>query len=156
ISHILATFVAKMNEYQAPGQKVPTHHHPEGVFTQSRVLPLLADLAWKHRDGTTVKAQGIAWLSHTTIDARDKLFAETGVCWTPMHDLFGWDPVKHTVLGFMHNSLRGHGDEHLRNFWGIGRKSYLKQQLKEEEKEEKFSESDATEASEELGALIEE
>ncbi|KAJ7020444.1 hypothetical protein C8F04DRAFT_875547, partial [Mycena alexandri] len=75
--------------------------------------------AWKHRDGTTVKAQGIAWLSHTTIDARDKLFAETGVCWTPMHDLFGWDPVKHTVLGFMHNSLRGHGDEHLRNFWGI-------------------------------------
>ncbi|KAJ7183718.1 hypothetical protein C8R46DRAFT_984939 [Mycena filopes] len=167
-----------------------THRHPEGILTQSRILPLLADLgairkiagflshsatmfcsfcllklkdierldheAWEHRSGDTVKAQGALWLTKTTIKARNAWSTLTGVRWTPMHDLVDWDPVQHTVLGFMHNSLEGHAAEQLRSYWGIGRQSALEKDIKEQEKEETFSESDTSEAGDDLASLEEE
>lgn len=44
ISHVLDSFVAKMNAYRASGQKLPTHRHLEGILVQSKVLPLIIDL----------------------------------------------------------------------------------------------------------------
>jgi hypothetical protein len=187
ISHILDAFVTKMNAFRAPGQKIPTHHHPEGVLVQLRILPLIADLGairkiagflshsatffcsfcliksaeiesldyetWTPRDGPTVKAQGRTWLfEKTTIKDREEWSTKTGVRWTPMHDISYWDPVKHCVLGFMHN-VEGKAEHHLRILWGIGRKYHAEEELKEQRKYEEFSESDASEASDELTFL---
>jgi hypothetical protein len=51
-----------------------------------------------------------------------------------MHNLFGWDPVEHTILGFMHNSLHGHAEHLLRMLWGIGRQGYVAKDLVEQRK----------------------
>lgn len=112
--------------------------------------------SWTYRDGATVKQQGRDWKAETTKTAKEELAKENGVRWTPMHNLFGWDPVEHTILGFMHNSLHGHAEHLLRMLWGIGRQGYVAKDLVEQRKEEQFSESDASEASEELPGLAEE
>ncbi len=38
-----------------------------------------------------------------------------------LHRLSYWDPVKHVMLGYMHNWLEGVLMQHLRVLWGIGR-----------------------------------
>ncbi|KAJ6499739.1 hypothetical protein C8R47DRAFT_1184162 [Mycena vitilis] len=152
ISHVLDSFVARLNAFKAPGKKVPTHRHPDGTVVQCCVVPLIADLGAIRKvagDGDTVKAQANTWLQKTTLVARNAWSTATGVRWTPTHDLTLWDPVKHTVL-------EGIAAHHLRMLWGISRKSGAALDLKEQEKEEKFSESDASEASEDLEGLTEE
>ncbi|KAJ7050075.1 hypothetical protein C8F01DRAFT_1264340 [Mycena amicta] len=75
----------------------------------------------------------------------------TGVRWTPMHDLLGWDPVKHVLLGWMHNWLEGVLNHHLRVRWGIGRQAYKKELAHFREREDRdddmYTESDVSEAS---------
>ncbi|KAJ6497971.1 hypothetical protein C8R47DRAFT_972276, partial [Mycena vitilis] len=187
ISHIFDSFVKAMNKYKAPGKLTVTHHHPEGVLVQSRVVPLLADLgairkvagflahnaiqfcsfcvlpitdidnldygSWTYRDGQTVKRQGREWKALIYIKDKDTKSKETGVRWTPVHDFWGWDPVAHIVLGFMHNSLEGLAEHHLRVLWGIGRHARIKQDLADQKKAEQFYESDASEASQDLDNL---
>ncbi|KAJ7122646.1 hypothetical protein C8R43DRAFT_1148250, partial [Mycena crocata] len=109
--------------------------------------------SWEYRDGATVKIQGEIWHNLTTITAKQEQAKETGVRWTPVHDLYLWDAVKYVLLGFMHNSIEGNAEHHLRALWGIGRQVQITKDLAEEEKEATFSESDASEASEDLPHL---
>lgn len=112
--------------------------------------------SWTLRDAATVKMQANVWRAKTTITAKAEWSKETGVKWTPMHNLAHWDPVKHVVLGFMHNSLEGIVEHHLRVYWGIGRTMHVAQDLAADDKEERFTESDASEAADELAGLEEE
>lgn len=76
---------------------------------------------WMPRDGIEVRNQAEEWKGAITVSAKEALAKKTGVRWTPLHDLPYWDPVKHVVLGFMHNFLEGVLQHQLRILWGIGR-----------------------------------
>lgn len=76
---------------------------------------------WESRDGIEVRQQAWQWKNLLTVTAKEKLSCETGVRWTPMHDLPYWNPVQHVVLGFMHNFLEGVLQYQLRVLWGVGR-----------------------------------
>ncbi|KAF8221802.1 hypothetical protein L208DRAFT_1325981, partial [Tricholoma matsutake] len=72
-----------------------------------------------HLYQTFGKSQGVfnpGW----TIKAKTAMTKETGVRWTPLHDLPYWDPVQYVILGFMHNFLEGILQYHLQVLWGIG------------------------------------
>ncbi|KAJ7243885.1 hypothetical protein B0H12DRAFT_1236244 [Mycena haematopus] len=77
--------------------------------------------SWILRDSQTVSAQAKAWHDEPAASKKEAEAKKTGVRWTPMHNIFGWDPVHHVILGFMHNWLEGVLMRHLRFLWGIGR-----------------------------------
>lgn len=72
------------------------------------------------RDGTEAKIAAQEWHDAPTKKARDALLREHGVRWTSLHLLDYRDPVKHTVLGLMHNWIEGVLQHHTRVFWGVG------------------------------------
>ncbi|KAJ6607789.1 hypothetical protein B0H10DRAFT_1817165 [Mycena sp. CBHHK59/15] len=84
--------------------------------------------SWELRDSQTVAVQARAWFHATTVKLKIELSKASGVCWSPMHDIPGWDPILHIVLGWMHNWLEGILMCHLCVYWGIG-------QPKKEEKD---------------------
>ncbi len=65
-----------------------------------------------------------------------------------------YDPVKHIVLGFMHNWLEGVLSDHLRIFWGIGRDQGHEKQVKEIEKDEQWETTDVDESADELQDIL--
>ncbi|PPR01986.1 hypothetical protein CVT24_011113 [Panaeolus cyanescens] len=72
------------------------------------------------RIGSEVIASATRWRNATTKKARNEIFARHGVRWSSLHLLHYRDPVKHTVLGVMHNWIEGVLQHHVRNRWGIG------------------------------------
>ncbi|KAF9043561.1 hypothetical protein BDZ89DRAFT_943643 [Hymenopellis radicata] len=111
---------------------------------------------WNARSGVEVREQAQVWLNLTTKSARTAHVAKTGVRWTALHRLPEWDPVKHLVLGFLHNWLEGILQHQLRRLWGIGRDAQTAQNLAELEKEETFTEEDIWESEDELEDLRQE
>jgi hypothetical protein len=109
--------------------------------------------SWVPRTGETVRQQAIAWKETETVQGKKDLFATNSVRWTPMHDLPNWNPVLHTILGFMHNVLEGILEDHLRNIWGLGRKKEVVKLIAEKQADEKFSDADTAEAWSELESL---
>lgn len=75
------------------------------------------------RNRNEVKEQAEKWRALRTKRARKDQFRETGVRWSPLHNLPYWDPVRHLVLGYMHNTLEGILQHHSRTKWGIGSKT---------------------------------
>ena len=112
--------------------------------------------SWTLRNGALVRAQAKAWLQQTTKVGRDAHQKLTGVRWTPLHHLPYWDPVKHVVLGFMHNWLEGILQHHLRALWGIGRDEKESQNIKEMEEDEQWNEEDVLDSADELDDLFQE
>jgi hypothetical protein len=76
---------------------------------------------WPMRIGATVLKQAKSWLRQPTKEKRVKMERKTGVRFCSLHILWYRDPVKDTILGFMHNWLQGVLEHHLRVLWGIGR-----------------------------------
>jgi hypothetical protein len=112
--------------------------------------------SWENRSGTVVKEQAQTWLSLTTISARKNQAKETGVRWSSLHRLPYWDPVRHTILGFMHNWLEGVLQHQLRKLWGIGRDDEAEKMVVADIDAEKYSESDISESADELQQLHQE
>nr|GAT42542.1 predicted protein [Mycena chlorophos] len=80
-------------------------------------------LDWENfpaRDGNLVLSQGRQWLFANSEKQRKALLLKNGVRKSAMHDLPYRDPVKHTVLGMMHNWPEGVLQHHARLKWGIG------------------------------------
>jgi hypothetical protein len=112
--------------------------------------------AWRPREGAEVRAQADRWLNTPTKSGREALATQYGVRWTPLLRLPYWDPVKHVMLGFMHNWLEGILEDHLRILWGIGVPDDVQKATGEIEQDEKFSESDVSDSASELDGLREE
>ncbi|GLB37802.1 putative transposase family tnp2 [Lyophyllum shimeji] len=125
------------------------------LCTQDQIEDLNLD-SWQLRNGAEVRAQAEAWLDQTTKAGREALETRTGVRWTPLHHLPYWDPVKHVVLGFMHNWLEGVLQHHLRTLWGIGRDQGESEKAKEVEKDEQWTEADVSDSADELDDLLQE
>lgn len=109
--------------------------------------------SWVPRTRETVRQQALAWKEAETVTAKNALFATNSVRWTPMHDLPYWNPVDHTILGFMHNVLEGVLEDHLRRLWGLGRNKEAIKQIAEKEADEKFSDADTEEVRSEVESL---
>jgi hypothetical protein len=72
------------------------------------------------RTGEDVRRAGRAYLDAPTIEKRKRLFKESGVRFSAVQQLSYRDPVRHTVLGMMHNWLEGILQHHARVKWGFG------------------------------------
>ncbi|KAJ7498433.1 hypothetical protein B0H11DRAFT_1714955, partial [Mycena galericulata] len=79
----------------------------------------LDHLLWDYRTGQQVRKEAKEWRKLDTILARNDKAKQTGVRWGSLHRFIHWDPVKHTILGFMHNWLEGILEHTLRTLWGI-------------------------------------
>ncbi|KAJ7474099.1 hypothetical protein FB451DRAFT_1035065, partial [Mycena latifolia] len=73
---------------------------------------------WDYRKGPIVRAQALAWKAMRTIKDQTQASRDNGVRWTPVHDVYKWDPVRYVILGFLHNWLEGVLQHHLRILWG--------------------------------------
>lgn len=111
---------------------------------------------WQYRNGAEVRQQAEEWLSQKTTSAREVLQKASGVCWSPFFHLPYWDPVRHVLLGFMHNWLEGILKHHLRTLWGLGRDQNETKAAEELEKEEYWTEQDITDSASELEDLAQE
>ncbi|THV01355.1 hypothetical protein K435DRAFT_818072 [Dendrothele bispora CBS 962.96] len=140
ISHILRPLIDTLITHWN-GIIIQTHLHPAGTLIRVAVLPFIADLqairkitgflghsanlfcSWcicpNSDKELEVREQTTRWQEQTTITARNRLATQNGVRWTPLHDLPYFDAVWHVVLGFMHNTLEGVLEDHLRQRWGI-------------------------------------
>jgi hypothetical protein len=72
------------------------------------------------RAGEDVRRAGRAYLEAPTIEKQKKLFKESGVRFSAVQQLSYRDPVRHTVLGMMHNWLEGVLQHHVRVKWRFG------------------------------------
>ena len=72
------------------------------------------------RTGEDVRRAGRAYFDASTIETRKKLFKASGVRFSMVQQISYRDPVRHTVLGMMHNWLEGVLQHHARIKWGIG------------------------------------
>ncbi|KIY61093.1 hypothetical protein CYLTODRAFT_480573, partial [Cylindrobasidium torrendii FP15055 ss-10] len=100
-------------------------------------LDELDDTQWTLRTGVHVRQQARDWFNAKTKTLRNSLASENGVRWTPLHRLPYWDPVKHVILGFMHNWLEGVLQHQLRAVWGIGRNSSRAREAKDKDEDKK-------------------
>lgn len=185
--HLLDPVIETILQYEAPGKCIITYRHANGVFVQTRVIPLIADLpaareaggflshsaeclcsfcncradqiecldlsAFTNRTGVEVLQQAQAWHNMTTKVDRQRQATATGVRWTSLHRLPYRDPVRHTILGFMHNWLEGILQHQLRKLWGIGRDDEAEKSLVTTNQEEYYSQSDISESGDELEQL---
>jgi hypothetical protein len=109
--------------------------------------------AWTPREGAVVCVQADRWLNTRTKSGREALATQHGVRWTPLLRLPYWDPVKHVLLGFMHNWLEGMLEVQLRILWGIGAPDEVQKATREMEQDEMFSELDISDSASELDDL---
>lgn len=113
------------------------------------------NIAWVLRSGVKVREQAATWLSQQSTKLREEEEKKNGVRWTPLHRLPYWDPVKHMVLGFMHNWLEGVVQEHQRTLWGIGRRKADNAKVDQRQADEKFRPCDVKQSESELSSLSE-
>lgn len=112
--------------------------------------------AWQLRNSAQVRAQAEEWFKQTTKVRKNALAKATGVQWTPLHCLPYWDPVKHVVLGYMHNWLEGILQHHLRVLWVIGWDELEKKKVEEIKKDEELSATDVSDSADEPDTLSQE
>lgn len=112
--------------------------------------------SWQLRNSAEVRAQADTWLHQSTKAGREAQETATGVRWTPLYRLSYWDPVKHVILGFMHNWLEGILKHHLRTLWGIGRDENETQKVREVDQDEQWTEEDVSDSASELDGLRQE
>ena len=83
-------------------------------------LSVIDEVVGHPRIGEDVRQAGRAYLDAPTIKKWNKLFKASGVRFSTVQQLSYRDPVRHTVLGMMHNWLEGLLQHHARIKWGIG------------------------------------
>jgi hypothetical protein len=84
---------------------------------------------WVLRETGQVRNTATEWHRCQTIKDRQALAKETGIRWSPLYDLPYFDPIRHLVLGFMHNTLEGILQTHLRDIWKIGPRRKVKEEV---------------------------
>ncbi|KAF8226985.1 hypothetical protein L208DRAFT_1299046, partial [Tricholoma matsutake] len=162
ISHLLEPVIKSVAKYgAAPGPNLPTSRYPDGISVKAKIEPVIVDLEGSHK-ATGFLGHGATMFCSFCLCTSDQLedlniqswelrngVQTTGVRWTPLHNLPYWDPVKHVVLGFVHNWLEGVFQHHLCAPWGIGQDEDESQNVKEVEKDEQWSEADVLDSAEE-------
>lgn len=113
----------------------------------------LDHLLWDYRTGQQVRKEAEDWKKLEQLKDRNAKATETGVRWSSLHLLPYWDPVRYTILGFMHNWLEGVLEHQLRVLWGVGQTIKKAKELIEIQDHEEFDERDISEVGSELDNL---
>ena len=106
------------------------------------------------RNSIQVRSQADAWLKTETKASRAAMEKETGVRWSSLYRLPYWDPVRHVVLGYMHNWLEGVLQHHLRTLWGLGRAEREQNIVKEIQTDEQWTDTNVSDSADELEELL--
>ena len=109
--------------------------------------------SWTLRQGAQVREQAQVWLNTTTKSGRKAQAQSTGIRWTPLHRLPYWDPVKHVLLGYMHNWQEGVLKHQLRVLWAIGPQEGSQNNGHTIDEDEEWTETDVSESASELDEL---
>ena len=109
--------------------------------------------SWTLRQGAQVREQAQVWLNTTTKSGRKAQAQSTGIRWTPLHRLPYWDPVKHVLLGYMHNWQEGVLKHQLRVLWAIGPQEGSQNNGHAIDEDEEWTETDVSESASELDEL---
>ncbi|KAJ7218694.1 hypothetical protein B0H12DRAFT_963261, partial [Mycena haematopus] len=117
LMHLLDPLMKTVLSYDFPGKIINTYYHPEGVKVTAQIVPLVADLPASREAGGFLS---YAAKIQPTKGQRVAMERKTGVRFCSLHILPYRDPVKDTILGFMHNWLQGVLEHQLRVLWGIG------------------------------------
>ncbi|KIJ92609.1 hypothetical protein K443DRAFT_135242 [Laccaria amethystina LaAM-08-1] len=160
ISHIIAPLIHSVLKYATPpAQHLPTFRHPAGVGFQIKA---------SHKDGgfmahgatlfcsfclcTADQIEDLNLQSSTlhqaTKSGRKAQAQSTGVRSTPLHRLPYWDPVKHVLLGYMHNWQEGVLKHQLHTLWAIGPQEGSQNNGQAIDKEEQWTATDVSESDE--------
>lgn len=99
---------------------VAAHHFCSFCKLLHADLDNLNHTCWEPRTGPEVLLAAHEWQEATTKKRREEIFKEHGVRWSSLHRLPYGDPVRHTLLGIMHNWMEGVLQHHVRVRWGIG------------------------------------
>lgn len=99
---------------------VASHHFCSFCLLRRADIDNLDYQTWPLRIGVHVLSAAESWRQSTTKKNRKEIFAAHGVRWSSLHRLIYRDPVRHTVLGLMHNWIEGILQHHCRFKWGIG------------------------------------
>lgn len=74
---------------------------------------------WTPRTATEVLQVANQWKAAKTISKRKEITKATGIRWSALHRLPYRDPVRHVVLGVMHNWLEGVLQHHFRKVQAV-------------------------------------
>ncbi|KAG0140021.1 hypothetical protein CROQUDRAFT_53896 [Cronartium quercuum f. sp. fusiforme G11] len=88
--------------------KIKTHCHPEGRKVMVRLSYLSGDIVANHKVAGFISHSGnlfsaYNWKNSDTLIEQNIKLKRTGVRWSELNRLPYWDPIKHIVLGVMHN-----------------------------------------------------
>lgn len=75
--------------------------------------------SWSVRTCEAHKECAQRWKDAPTVEAREKIFEESGVRWSELLRLPYWDPIRFTVVDSMHNLYLGLVKTHCRDVWGM-------------------------------------
>ncbi|KAH6895062.1 hypothetical protein BKA70DRAFT_1116968 [Coprinopsis sp. MPI-PUGE-AT-0042] len=75
---------------------------------------------FRPRNGLDVRLAAEEWRLATTKVEHERLFKLNGVRHSPLNLLLYRDPVRHTLLGLMHNWIESVLQHHVQQRWGIG------------------------------------
>ncbi|KIJ90700.1 hypothetical protein K443DRAFT_15008 [Laccaria amethystina LaAM-08-1] len=112
--------------------------------------------SWALRQGAQVQDQAQVWLNTATKSGRKAQAQSTGVQWTSLHCLPYWDPVKHVLLGYMHNWQKGVLKHQLRTLWAIGPEEGSQNNGQAIDEKEQWTATDVSESASELNELHQE
>jgi len=99
---------------------IAVHNFCSFCDLQLSQIDVLDPRKWKERVGVNVLAAAVEWKEATTKKEQARLVKKNGVRWSSLHRLTYQDPVRHTLLGAMHNWDEGILQHHAQVKWGIG------------------------------------
>ncbi len=99
---------------------VSSNHFCSFCTLQLHDIEVLDSNLWRYREGVDVISNATSWMKATTKKDRKQIFQKHGVRWSSLHRLSYRDPVRHTILGVMHNWIEGVLQHQARGKWGIG------------------------------------
>jgi len=99
---------------------VPSHNFCSFCMLRRSGIEDLDYQTWKPRIGADVYAAGQEWKKAMMKKKRKEIFDEHGIHWSSLQHLQYRDPVRHTILGVMHNWLESVLQHQVHFKWGIG------------------------------------
>ena len=99
---------------------IAAHNFCSFCDLQLSQIDVLDPRKWKERVGVDVLAAAVEWKKATIKKEQARLLKKNGARWSSLHRLTYRDPVRHTLLGTMHNWIKGILQHHARVKWGIG------------------------------------
>ena len=99
---------------------VTSHNFCSSCNLHHADMECLDPSVWSLRLSADVRRAAVEWRQATTKKRRKEIYDEQGVRWSSLHQLDYHDHVRDTVLGPIHNWIKGIIQHHVCIKWGVG------------------------------------